>query len=83
MCLYINALCAQFSVFLGLIFILEFAAGISGYVLRADTEALLTKSLNHTLYEYNQKEYDYITLGWDEIQRDVSGSPGMQIPDSR
>lgn len=63
---------AQFSVLLGLVFILEFAAGISGYVLRSDTAALLTKTMNYTLHQYQLPEYKYIALGWDEVQRDVN-----------
>jgi len=61
-----------FAVLLGLIFILEFAAGISGYVLRNNTNELLTNTLTGTMQQYNKTNFDYITALWDEVQKDFS-----------
>lgn len=54
------------------IFILELSAGISGYVLRNEAGAVLERNLNHTMKDYGNKDYEYITKLWDEVQRDVS-----------
>jgi len=59
-----------FSTLLILIFVLEFAAGISGYVLRNQTGEYLTKELNDSLYKYNTNTTDAITVLWDSIQLD-------------
>ena len=62
----------QFSVLLILIFILELAAGISGYVLRNDTRELVSNALNSSMKSYGGENAGDITLVWDEIQVDVS-----------
>lgn len=56
-----------FSILLILIFILELAAGISGYVLRNDTYELVSTTLRGSMAKYRgePKEITYI---WDEIQ---------------
>ncbi|XP_004527265.1 CD63 antigen [Ceratitis capitata] len=58
-----------FAILLGLIFILELAAGISGYVLRSDAEQLLESSLKGslTLYQKNQPTDSYTHI-WDYVQ---------------
>lgn len=57
-----------FSTLLILIFVLEFAAGISGYVLRNQTADFLTEKLNESLHKYNPNKVDHITKLWDDIQ---------------
>lgn len=64
----------SFSVLLGLIFILELAGGISGYVLRNDAESLIKDKLRSTMLEYNQTNKLDVAYLWDEVQRDVSTS---------
>lgn len=60
-----------FTVLLSLIFILELAAGISGYVLRSNANELIRKSLNSSMTEYNNiKPNDYTVL-WDYVQKTV------------
>ncbi|KAF2903791.1 hypothetical protein ILUMI_02397 [Ignelater luminosus] len=59
-----------FSTLLILIFVLEFAAGISGYVLRNQTGEFLTQKLTESLEKYNASVDDPITKMWDEIQID-------------
>lgn len=58
-----------FSVLLGIIFILELAAGISGYVLKADAEGLIKTSLTESMKEYNQNIANDMTDLWDSTQR--------------
>lgn len=56
-----------------MVFVLEFSAGIAGYVLRNDTTEILRESLNVTLKEYNNTaDYEYITKLWDRVQTNVS-----------
>ncbi|XP_011176670.1 CD63 antigen [Zeugodacus cucurbitae] len=58
-----------FAILLGLIFILELAAGISGYVLRSDASDLLNKSLQGALKEYSEvDEKNSYTMIWDYVQ---------------
>lgn len=62
---------AFFSILLILIFILEFAAGISGYVLRNQTSEFLLEKLNVTLHNYEPNGTNNSnTKFWDEIQQD-------------
>uniref|UniRef100_U5EZJ8 Tetraspanin n=1 Tax=Corethrella appendiculata TaxID=1370023 RepID=U5EZJ8_9DIPT len=56
-----------FSVLLIIVFILELAAGISGYVLRNETAELITQSLNQTMPQYLKNNTDIIEL-WDQVQ---------------
>ncbi|CAH1115107.1 unnamed protein product [Psylliodes chrysocephalus] len=56
-----------FSVFLGIIFIFEFSAGIAGYVLRDKTTNYLTTSMTDSLSQY-YKGVDPATGLWDIIQ---------------
>ncbi|EDV58307.1 CD63 antigen [Drosophila erecta] len=60
----------SFSVMLAIIFILELAAGISGYVLRNDASDLIKTSLTSSLSEYNADNHNAITKLWDDIQGD-------------
>ncbi|KAM7350928.1 tetraspanin 29Fa [Cochliomyia hominivorax] len=59
----------SFSVLLGLIFILELAAGISGYVLRSDAEALIKGTLSDSMASYNTTKTNDVTVMWDYVQR--------------
>lgn len=58
-----------FSVLLGIIFILEISAGISGYVLKGDAQDLIDKKLQETIMNYNKDGYDGTTYLWDTIQK--------------
>lgn len=58
-----------FSVLLGIIFILELSAGISGYVLRSDAESLIKGSLTNSLARYNNTNVDEVTVLWDYVQK--------------
>ncbi|KAH8249252.1 hypothetical protein KR032_007666 [Drosophila birchii] len=60
----------SFSIMLAIIFILELAAGISGYVLRSDASDLISKSLKTSMAEYKSLEQNPTTRLWDDIQRD-------------
>ncbi|XP_025829987.1 CD63 antigen [Agrilus planipennis] len=57
-----------FTFLLILIFILEFSAGISGYVLRNQTADFLTNRLTDSLSKYNATVYNEITNLWDDMQ---------------
>lgn len=61
---------SKFSVFLGIIFIFEFSAGIAGYVLRDKTTNYLTTSMTDSLSQY-YKGVDPATGLWDIIQPKV------------
>lgn len=62
----------QFSGLLVLVFILQLAAGISGYVLRNQTKDLLYNSLNRTMFLYtNETTSNEYTILWDQVQRNV------------
>lgn len=58
-----------FAALLGLIFILEISAGISGYVLKGDAQQLIEKKLKETINNYSKDSYDGTTYLWDLIQR--------------
>ncbi|KAH8374398.1 hypothetical protein KR009_006951, partial [Drosophila setifemur] len=60
----------SFSIMLAIIFILELAAGISGYVLRSDASDLINKSLLASISEYNTDTQSPVTSLWDNVQRD-------------
>lgn len=66
----------QFSALLVLIFILELAAGISGYVLNESTGKFLhdklTKSMNDYQFNPTAENVTIVTKTWDVIQRSVS-----------
>ncbi|XP_067620641.1 CD63 antigen [Eurosta solidaginis] len=58
-----------FSILLGLIFILELAAGISGYVLRSDASEMIETSLKKAMKAYNSSvPNDPYTVTWDYVQ---------------
>lgn len=57
------------------IFVMELAAGISGYVLRNEAGQMLKGNLQTTMKDY--KQYQYIAVLWDEVQRDVYN---IQLP---
>lgn len=58
-----------FSVLLGIIFILELAAGISGYVLRSDAQSLIKESLTGSMKQYSTNSSNDVTVLWDYVQR--------------
>ncbi|EAT45474.1 AAEL003210-PA [Aedes aegypti] len=58
------------SILLVFIFILELAAGISGYVLRNDTYNLVSNTLQSSMGKYGGNTSNEITYIWDEIQVD-------------
>ncbi|XP_017075330.2 CD63 antigen [Drosophila eugracilis] len=60
----------SFSIMLAIIFILELAAGISGYVLRNDASTLIKTSLTDSLHEYNVVGKNSTTKLWDDVQRE-------------
>ncbi|XP_039478996.1 CD63 antigen [Drosophila santomea] len=60
----------SFSVMLAIIFILELAAGISGYVLRNDASNLIKNSLTYSLNQYNSDNQNATTKLWDDIQEE-------------
>lgn len=61
-----------FSLLLVLIFILELAAGISGYVLRNDSYQLLSNGLHNSMKQYGGNTSQEVTFIWDEIQTDFN-----------
>lgn len=62
----------SFSVMLFIIFILELAAGISGYVLRNDAYAMIDTTLHNSMFKYNSLTQTSQTALWDEVQRDFN-----------
>lgn len=61
----------QFVALLVLIFILEFAAGISGYVLKGATEEYLKGSMEESMKHYNDTATNEATEIWDLVQNKV------------
>lgn len=62
--------CLQFAGLLLVIFGMELAGGITGYVLQDDVEDMLQSTVNNSMYKYlDNKE---ITKTWDIMQHDVS-----------
>ena len=59
----------QFTAFLVVVFILEFSAGISGYVLRGSVSEVLEKKMQGSMSHYSNSTE--IAGFWDEIQKDV------------
>ncbi|CAG2067506.1 unnamed protein product, partial [Timema podura] len=68
-----------YSVFLLIIFGLELAGGITGYVLKQDVQSMLEDSLNTTSKLYGPGNDD-ITKAWDIMQNDL-GCCGVQGPE--
>lgn len=62
-----------FAILMIVVFILEMAAGIAGYVLRNDTATLVSQGLHGTMKQYVAQEKDIIYI-WDHVQRGVSHS---------
>lgn len=55
-----------------LVFILELAAGISGYVLKGQTYHLLTNTINATMPYYGDMDnHTDLTVSWDHLQTGV------------
>jgi len=59
-----------FSILLGIIFIMEFSAGIAGYVLRDQTTSYLRENLINSMKDYKRlpEEANSVTIMWDLIQ---------------
>jgi CD63 antigen len=53
-----------------LIFILELSAGISGFVLKADTTKLIESSMNNTMKDFGNSTE--ITAAWNGVQYQVT-----------
>lgn len=62
----------SFSVMLFIIFILELAAGISGYVLRNDAYSLIQTELKSSMSSYSNTTENPTTGLWDDVQRDFN-----------
>jgi Tetraspanin family. len=62
--------CLQFAGLLLVVFGMELAGGITGYVLQDDVEDMLRSTVNNSMskYPYNKE----ITKTWDIMQHDVS-----------
>ncbi|KAK4876284.1 hypothetical protein RN001_012706 [Aquatica leii] len=67
-----------FSAFLVIIFCLEMAAGIAGYVRRNDIEQMLDTHLNTTMHDYYNKTDD--RRSWDIMQHELTCC-GMNGPE--
>jgi len=61
-----------FSVLLGIIFVFELSAGISGYVLRADASKLINETLTQSIQEYKPNTSTDMTMLWDFVQREFT-----------
>jgi len=59
-----------FAVCLGIIFVLEIAGGITGFVLRDQIKDDVTKVLGDAVGKYNQS--DSMTAAWDKLQKEFS-----------
>lgn len=59
-----------FSILLVFVFIMELAAGISGYVLKNETYNLVSSTLQSSMSKYGGNSSYDITYIWDEIQED-------------
>lgn len=60
-----------------IIFVLELAAGITGYILKSSTTDLITSSLKPTLVDYINEDKKHIAVGWDNIQQNF-GCCGLE-----
>jgi len=60
-----------FAVMLGLIFILELAAGIAGYVLRSELEQVIRTHALDGMSHYNETYAEGVTDAWDRMQQDL------------
>ncbi|KAK9513029.1 hypothetical protein O3M35_001312 [Rhynocoris fuscipes] len=58
-----------FSVLLSVVFILEIATGITGFILNDKADALLNRTLFTTMEQYNQSKE--LTQLWDAVQRNL------------
>lgn len=50
-----------------LIFILELSAGISGFVLKADTTKLVMNTMNATMKNFGEPKFEDVTNSWNEV----------------
>lgn len=67
----------QFSVLMVAIFIAEAIIGVTGYMLKADSDDILFDSLNATMYQYKKSSDD--TALWDQMQGKVCVTLLMNI----
>jgi len=65
-----NHVCLQFAGLLLVIFGIELAGGITGFVLQDDVEDVLRSTVNNSMYKYPYNKE--ITKTWDIMQHDVS-----------
>jgi hypothetical protein len=63
-------LCLQFAGMLLVVFGMELASGITGYVLQDDVEEMLRSTVNNSMDKYLYRSE--ITKTWDIMQHDVS-----------
>jgi CD63 antigen len=59
----------QFAILLCLIFILEIAGGVAGYIMKDDVYDMLETRMNSTLKSYNSS--DIVKKTWNIVQHDV------------
>lgn len=59
-----------FAVSLALIFILEIAGGITGFVMRDQIDDDVTKVLQDAMQNYNKTDYGGVTSTWDKLQQE-------------
>lgn len=60
---------SQFATLMVLVFVLELAGGISGYVLRSHATTIVADNMKESMAQYNSSKD--IALLWDEVQKDV------------
>jgi len=60
-----------FAVLLGLIFILELAAGMAGYILRNELEQVIRTHALDGMQHYNETYSVGVTDAWDRMQQDL------------
>lgn len=53
------------------VFVLEVAAGISGYVLRAHAGDVIDTKMHESMSKYNTTDNGDVTILWDEVQKNV------------
>jgi len=66
-----HCMIVTFAVLLGIIFILELAAGIAAYVLRKDLEETITKAMEDGIKNYDNPDAIDVKRTWDAIQHDL------------
>lgn len=57
-----------FAVLLGIIFVLEIAAGITAYILRDQVRTILQDGMTKALVNYDRNSYEGVTKAWNVLQ---------------